>query len=37
MGSEFINMIEAERGYQANAGTIAAANRMMQAAVQMKR
>ncbi len=37
MGSEFIDMIEAERGYQANAGTIAAADRMMQAAVQMKR
>lgn len=37
MGSEFINMIEAERGYQANAGTIDAADRMMRTVVQMKR
>ncbi|MGN6869046.1 MAG: flagellar hook-basal body protein [Solirubrobacteraceae bacterium] len=37
MGSEFIDMIEAERGYQANAGTIDAADRMMRAVVQMKR
>jgi len=37
MGSEFTNMIEAERGYQANSGTITTADRMMQAAVQMKR
>ena len=37
MGAEFTNMIEAERGYQANAGTITTADRMIQAAVQMKR
>ena len=37
MGAEFINMIEAERGYQANAGTITTADRMMQTVVQMKR
>jgi flagellar hook protein FlgE len=37
MGTEFINMIEAERGYEANAGTITTADRMMQAAVEMKR
>ena len=37
MGAEFIDMIEAERGYQANAGTISTADRMIQAAVQMKR
>jgi flagellar hook protein FlgE len=37
MGAEFTNMIEAERGYQANAGTITTADRMMQTAVQMKR
>jgi flagellar hook protein FlgE len=37
MGAEFIDMIEAERGYTANAGTITTADRMMQAAVQMKR
>ena len=36
-GAEFIDMIKAERGYQANAGTISTADRMMQAAVQMKR
>jgi flagellar hook protein FlgE len=36
MGAEFIDMIKAERGYQANAGTITTADRMMQAAVQMK-
>jgi flagellar hook protein FlgE len=29
-------MIEAERGYQANASTITTADRMMQTAVQMK-
>jgi flagellar hook protein FlgE len=37
MGTEFINMIEAERGYEANAGTITTADRMMQTAVEMKR
>jgi flagellar hook protein FlgE len=36
MGTEFTNMIEAERGYQANASTITTADRMMQTAVQMK-
>jgi flagellar hook protein FlgE len=36
MGKEFTNMIEAERGYQANASTITTADRMMQTAVQMK-
>jgi flagellar hook protein FlgE len=36
MGHEFTNMIEAERGYQANASTITTADRMMQTAVQMK-
>jgi flagellar hook protein FlgE len=37
MGAEFINMVEAERGYQANSGTITTAERMLQATVQMKR
>ena len=36
MGTEFTKMIEAERGYQANASTITTADRMMQTAVQMK-
>jgi flagellar hook protein FlgE len=36
MGTEFTNMIEAERGYQANASTISTADQMMQTAVQMK-
>ena len=36
MGMEFTNMIEAERGYQANASTITTADQMMQTAVQMK-
>jgi flagellar hook protein FlgE len=36
MGTEFTNMIEAERGYQANASTITTADHMMQTAVQMK-
>jgi flagellar hook protein FlgE len=36
MGTEFTNMIEAERGYQANASTITTADRMMQTVVQMK-
>ncbi len=36
MGHEFTNMIEAERGYQANASTITTADQMMQTAVQMK-
>jgi len=35
MGTEFTNMIEAERGYQANASTITTADQMMQTAVQM--
>ena len=36
MGTEFTKMIEAERGYQANASTITTADQMMQTAVQMK-
>ena len=36
MGTEFTKMIEAERGYQANASTITTADHMMQTAVQMK-
>jgi flagellar hook protein FlgE len=36
MGTEFTNMIEAERGYQANASTITTADQMMQTVVQMK-
>jgi flagellar hook protein FlgE len=36
MGTEFTNMIEAERGYQANASTITTADQMLQTAVQMK-
>jgi flagellar hook protein FlgE len=36
MGTEFTNMIEAERGYQANASTITTADDMMQTVVQMK-
>ncbi len=36
MGTEFTNMIEAERGYQANASTITTADQMMQTAVEMK-
>ena len=36
MGTEFTKMIEAERGYQANASTITTADRMMQTVVQMK-
>lgn len=35
MGTEFTNMIEAERGYQANSSVISTANQMMQTAVQM--
>jgi flagellar hook protein FlgE len=35
MGTEFTNMIEAERGYQANASTITTADQMMQTVVQM--
>ncbi|HTU84989.1 MAG TPA: flagellar hook-basal body complex protein [Solirubrobacteraceae bacterium] len=35
MGTEFTNMIEAERAYQANASTITTANQMMQTVVQM--
>ena len=36
MSTEFTNMIEAERGYQANASTITTADQMMQTVVQMK-
>jgi len=36
MGTEFTKMIEAERGYQANASTITTADQMMQTVVQMK-
>ena len=36
MGTEFTNMIQAERGYQANASTITTADQMMQTVVQMK-
>ncbi len=36
MGTEFTNMIEAERGYQANASTITTADQMMQTVVNMK-
>ncbi|MGP0036586.1 MAG: flagellar hook-basal body complex protein [Solirubrobacteraceae bacterium] len=36
MGTEFTNIIEAERGYQANASTITTADQMMQTAVEMK-
>jgi len=36
MGTEFTNMIEAERGYQANASTITTADQMLQTAVNMK-
>ena len=36
MGTEFTNMIEAQRGYQANASTITTADQMMQTVVQMK-
>ncbi len=35
MASEFTNMIEAERGYQANSSVISTANTMMQTLVQM--
>jgi flagellar hook protein FlgE len=35
MGTEFTNMIEAERAYQANASTITTADQMMQTVVQM--
>jgi flagellar hook protein FlgE len=35
MASEFTNMIEAERGYQANSTVISTANTMMQTLVQM--
>jgi flagellar hook protein FlgE len=36
MATEFTNMIQAERGYQANASTITTADQMMQTLVQMK-
>jgi flagellar hook protein FlgE len=35
MATEFTNMIEAERGYQANSSVIGTANQMMQTLVQM--
>jgi len=35
MGTEFTNMIEAERGYQANSSVISTADQMMQTVVQM--
>ena len=35
MSSEFTNMIEAERGYQANSSVISTADQMMQTLVQM--
>jgi flagellar hook protein FlgE len=35
MANEFTNMIEAERGYQANSSVISTANQMMQTLVQM--
>jgi flagellar hook protein FlgE len=36
MATEFTNMIEAQRGYQANASVITTADQMMQTVVQMK-
>jgi len=36
MATEFTNMVEAERGYQANASTITTADQMLQTVVQMK-
>ncbi len=36
MATEFTNMIEAERGYQANASAITTADQMLQTVVQMK-
>lgn len=36
MATEFTNMIEAQRGYQANAQTITTADQMLQTVVQMK-
>ncbi len=36
MATEFTNMIQAQRGYQANAQTISTADQMMQTVVQMK-
>ena len=36
MATEFTNMIQAQRGYQANAQTITTADQMMQTVVQMK-
>jgi flagellar hook protein FlgE len=36
MATEFTNMIQAERGYQANASTITTSDQMMQTLVQMK-
>jgi flagellar hook protein FlgE len=36
MATEFTNMIEAQRGYQANASAITTADQMMQTVVQMK-
>jgi len=36
MATEFTNMIEAQRGYQANAQTVTTADQMMQSVLQMK-
>ena len=36
MATEFTNMIEAQRGYQANASAITTADQMLQTVVQMK-
>jgi flagellar hook protein FlgE len=36
MATEFTNMVEAERGYQANASAITTADQMLQTVVQMK-
>ncbi len=36
MATEFTNMIEAQRGYQANAQTVTTADQMLQTVVQMK-
>jgi flagellar hook protein FlgE len=36
MATEFTNMVEAQRGYQANASAITTADQMLQTVVQMK-
>ncbi|MGO9754189.1 MAG: flagellar basal body rod C-terminal domain-containing protein [Solirubrobacteraceae bacterium] len=35
MSTEFTNMIEAQRGYQANSSVISTADQMMQTLIQM--